>query len=260
MPVRYRGVNPDSSINWIGCDAASDDDMVKSNAPKRPSQRQPMTDGAITGGRLHARRREALSVAPEEAPRVTAAEEPDVRRFAAEVTRLEAELSVLRAKVRELELRADVDPLTEVLNRRGFERELKRVTAHVARYGGSAALVYLDLDGFKSVNDCHGHAAGDAVLKAVAIALSECVRTSDMVARLGGDEFAIVLWNVSERDALAKAVALENLVAARSFAWKGTALTIGASAGVAMLAQGEEPLAALARADGAMYTRKGARR
>src|SRR5262245_5357289 len=95
----------------------------------------------------------------------------DLRRLAEEVARLECELAGMREKLRELEARADVDPLTDVFNRRGFERELKRAVSFVARYGGSAAVVYLDLDRFKQINDRHGHAAGDAVLKAVAAAL-----------------------------------------------------------------------------------------
>ena len=101
-----------------------------------------------------------------------------------------------RARIAELEARIDVDPLTETLNRRGFERELTRSLAYVKRYGASAALIYLDLDGFKPVNDRHGHAAGDAVLKAVAAALVRHVRASDVVARIGGDEFVVLLWNV----------------------------------------------------------------
>ena len=71
-------------------------------------------------------------------------------------------------KIAELEARADIDPLLDIFNRRGFDRELKRSLAYIDRYGTDAALIYLDLDGFKAVNDRHGHAAGDALLRAVA--------------------------------------------------------------------------------------------
>ena len=122
-------------------------------------------------------------------------------RLAAEVERLERELAAARAQMAALAARAEIDPLTDILNRRGFERELKRSLAYVKRYGTSAALIYLDLDDFKRINDRHGHAAGDAVLKAVAMVLTRHVRASDLVARLGGDEFAVLLWNLTEADA-----------------------------------------------------------
>ncbi|MFL6974726.1 MAG: GGDEF domain-containing protein, partial [Xanthobacteraceae bacterium] len=73
--------------------------------------------------------------------------------LAAEVARLERELAAARAQLAELTVFAQIDPLTDILNRRGLERELKRSLAHVKRYGASAALIYLDLDGFKRVND-----------------------------------------------------------------------------------------------------------
>src|SRR5215469_2155561 len=106
-------------------------------------------------------------------------------RLAEEVRRLELELAAARARMAALEARAEIDPLTDLVNRRGLERELKRALAYLKRYGTSAVLAYLDLDGFKSINDRHGHAAGDAVLKAVAMVLTRQVRACDLVARLG---------------------------------------------------------------------------
>jgi diguanylate cyclase (GGDEF)-like protein len=177
------------------------------------------------------------------------------RRLAAEVERLEAELAAARTEAAALAAKAERDPLTDVLNRRGFERELERALSYVERYGGGAALIYLDLDGFKPVNDRHGHAAGDAVLKAVARALVHHVRASDLVARLGGDEFALLLWNIAPDDADAKAVAMEDLIATAT--QKGPARgTVGASAGVTMMTVDDTPAEALARADAAMYARK----
>jgi predicted signal transduction protein with EAL and GGDEF domain len=107
-------------------------------------------------------------------------------RLAEEVQRLESELASVRAQMVELAARANIDPLTDVLNRSAFERELRRSLAHAKRYGSNAALIYLDRDGFKSVNDRHGHGAGDAVLKATATVLLRHVRASDVVTRLGG--------------------------------------------------------------------------
>ncbi len=181
-------------------------------------------------------------------------------RLAAEVERLAAELEASRARITDLEARVDVDPLTETLNRRGFERELKRAIAYVKRYGVSAALVYIDLDEFKPVNDRHGHAAGDAVLIAVATALVRHVRASDVVARIGGDEFVVLLWNVSGPNATAKALALEAAVYATPVRWGSSTLAVGASAGMTLIGPLDAPAEVLARADAAMYARKSERR
>jgi len=183
-----------------------------------------------------------------------------VMRLAAEVDALAAQLQDSRARILDLEARVDVDPLTDVLNRRGFERELKRSLAYVKRYGTSAALIFIDLDGFKPVNDRHGHGAGDVVLKAIAAALVRNVRASDVVARLGGDEFAVLLWNVNGANAGAKASALEAAVYGTPVRWNASTLVVGASAGVALLGALDAPADVIARADAAMYARKDERR
>jgi diguanylate cyclase (GGDEF)-like protein len=180
--------------------------------------------------------------------------------LAAEVDRLEAELAATRAKIAELEARADIDPLLDVFNRRGFERELKRALAYIRRHGTQAALIYLDLDGFKPVNDTHGHAAGDAVLQAVAAALARNVRASDTVARLGGDEFVLLLWNLGAAHAAAKATALEDLIGATTTSWNGTVLSVGASVGYVTISPADDAAEVLARADRAMYARKAERK
>jgi diguanylate cyclase (GGDEF)-like protein len=101
---------------------------------------------------------------------------------------------------------------------------------------------------------------GDVVLRAVAQVLARSVRGSDMVARLGGDEFVVLLWNLDEAQALAKAAALEQAVATTVVEHDGLRLSVGMSAGVAMLDPAETPAAAVIRADSAMYARKAARR
>ena len=181
-------------------------------------------------------------------------------RLAAEVDALAAQLQDSRARILDLEARVDVDPLTDVLNRRGFERELRRSLAYVKRYGTSAALIYIDLDGFKPVNDRHGHGAGDAVLKAIAAALVRNVRASDVVARIGGDEFAVLLWNVNGANAAAKAAALEAAVYGTPVRWSSSTLVVGASAGVVLLGALDTPADVIARADAAMYARKDERK
>ena len=178
----------------------------------------------------------------------------------AEVERLKTELITARAKIAELEVRADVDPLLDILNRRGFERELKRSLAYVKRYGTDAVLIYVDLDGFKAINDRHGHAAGDALLKAVAAKLAGQVRASDVVGRLGGDEFAVLLWNVSEAHAVAKARDLEAAVEEVEVRHGSAQIAVGASAGIAALSPLDTPAQVIDAADRAMYVRKRERR
>jgi diguanylate cyclase (GGDEF)-like protein len=178
---------------------------------------------------------------------------------AAEVKWLEAQLAAARAQIIALEAAADLDPLLDILSRRGFERELRRALAFIQRYGNTAALLYVDVDQLKPINDQHGHAAGDAVLRMVAETLEANVRTSDIVARLGGDEFAVLVWNIGEPEALAKATALEMAVAEQQVEyWTGN-LSVGISAGVTCLVPADQPDAALDRADKAMYARKAER-
>src|SRR5215471_11945985 len=143
----------------------------------------------------------------------------EVEMVQAEFAALQAKLGAMQAKLVELEAKVDVDPLVDIFNRHGFERELTRALAYVKRYRTRAALVYIDLDGFKSVNDAHGHAAGDAVLQAVAETLTRNVRGSDTVARFGGDEFVVLLWELGEPDAVTKTNSLEEAIAAARVPW-----------------------------------------
>jgi diguanylate cyclase (GGDEF)-like protein len=174
----------------------------------------------------------------------------------AEIDRLKSELIRAEWRIAELEARADIDPLLDIFNRRGFERELTRSLAYVKRYGTDAVLVYIDLDGFKTVNDRHGHAAGDVLLKAVAAALTKHVRASDVVARLGGDEFAVLMWNVSEVHAVAKAHELERAIEQTIVVHGDTKLTVGASGGIAPLRPDGKAAQVIDAADKEMYARK----
>ena len=174
--------------------------------------------------------------------------------------RLHQELLRAAWRIAELEERADVDPLLDILNRRGFERELKRSLAYVARYGTPAVLMFIDLDGFKAVNDQNGHAVGDALLKLVAAQLAGHVRASDVVGRLGGDEFGVVMWNIGGAQATAKARELEQIIEAAAIVQGERRLAVGASAGTVPLDAALEPAALIDAADRAMYARKRERR
>ena len=176
------------------------------------------------------------------------------------IRRLRIELARALKRIEELEASADTDFLLDIPNRRGFEREFHRAISYLKRYHASGALIVLDVDRLKPINDAFGHAAGDQVLKAVAATLLRLVRSSDVVARLGGDEFAVLLWNLSETDAKAKAASLEQAIDRLTFTFRGRSVSAGASAGVAILGPHAEAGRALEEADSAMYVRKAQRR
>ncbi|HYF22844.1 MAG TPA: GGDEF domain-containing protein [Caulobacteraceae bacterium] len=175
---------------------------------------------------------------------------------AAEAARLRAEVAALKAEVERLKALADHDTLTPVLNRRAFVRELSRAMASSRRYGTPAALLYLDLDGFKGVNDGFGHAAGDMALKRVAELLVANLREEDVVGRMGGDEFAVLLQRADLDAARAKAQALATLLEGDLFEWEGERVRLGGSFGVRAFAGQPDAEAWLAEADAAMFVRK----
>ena len=103
---------------------------------------------------------------------------------------------------------ADQDMLLPILNRRAFVREITRFTSFADRYGTPSSLIYFDLDNFKTVNDAHGHAAGDAVLRHIADLIIGQIRETDVFARIGGDEFGVILAHVTADQATKKGASL----------------------------------------------------
>jgi len=169
----------------------------------------------------------------------------------------EQHIAALRQRVRNLERLATTDELTGLRNRRGFEAELDRAVSLAQRYGEDGTVVFIDLDGFKLVNDTYGHAAGDEVLRQVARLLMANVRRTDVVGRLGGDEFAVLLPRTSARGGLKRSRALRRLLNPVSAEVAGRTILTGASIGVATLAEGADHChAILAKADKAMYRDK----
>ena len=160
-----------------------------------------------------------------------------------------------------MEYLASHDGLTGLLNRSKFMECMGAEVALARRMQSRFAVLYLDLDGFKPINDTHGHAAGDQVLVHVARTLRHVARASDFVARLGGDEFAVLLRGIDRREqALALAQRLSGVLAQP---WQiqaqeqALSVCIGASIGLAMYPEhGEDPEALLANADRAMYLSK----
>jgi diguanylate cyclase (GGDEF)-like protein len=166
------------------------------------------------------------------------------------------EIEALKEKVLEAEALADHDPLIPVLNRRAFLAALQRTAAFVERYGGEAAVLYLDLDEFKAINDGFGHAAGDAALKYMGRLLLDNVRETDTVGRLGGDEFGVILVQVGKDEARRKANALGEAIAGAVWMYEGVAHRLSASIGLHAITCAEGAEDALARADEAMYAAK----
>ena len=174
----------------------------------------------------------------------------------AEIERLRAEVAALTARAETAEALADHDVLTPALNRRGFMSVLSRSMAYCRRHEVEAALLYLDMDGFKGVNDGLGHAAGDAALMAVADLLLANVRESDAVGRLGGDEFALLLMNAGADEGREKARRLSEALETEGFVWEGATVALGGSFGVRAYAGQTDPEVWLSEADAAMWLRK----
>ena len=157
----------------------------------------------------------------------------------------------------ELRLMADHDPLTGVWNRRRFEQELERVWQRARRYGESAAVLMLDLDGLKRLNDAYGHGAGDSALKGVAGVLTARLRPGDAVGRLGGDEFGVALEQVDRARAQAVAADLTEQIAEARFLESDPSVRITVSIGVGMVdEQATDVDDVLIHADRAMYAVK----
>jgi diguanylate cyclase (GGDEF)-like protein len=195
---------------------------------------------------------------PKERPR-----KPGPRRRTSQlalVAKLRKRLARALETIEGLKLRTEIDFLLDIPNRRAFEREVRRAAAYLRRYGATAAVLFLDVDRLKSINDRLGHLAGDAALKAIARQLVGHVRASDVVGRIGGDEFGVLLWNLNEDDAATKAGALEAAVDGSRATFRGHRLALGVSVGFAMLRADDEVADVLARADQAMYLRKQVRR
>ena len=155
-----------------------------------------------------------------------------------------------------LEWSATHDALTGLANRKALDQRLKAVFAAMPR-SVPAAIVMIDLDHFKPINDSAGHAAGDAVLKAVAAAIASQVRASDLVVRMGGDEFALLLERCTPEVAMRIAENVRAAVAALALPWQDRTLRVGASVGVAALvAETRDAASWLADADAACYEAK----
>jgi diguanylate cyclase (GGDEF)-like protein len=158
-----------------------------------------------------------------------------------------------------LETLALNDPLTGLANRRLLDDRMSMALVHARRNKSAMAVVYLDLDGFKQINDTLGHGAGDVLLKMVAERLVATVRNEDTVARLGGDEFILALWHVSGFDYAATAASRAIEAVSQPYDIEGTTVSITISAGVSVYpVHGEDADTLMKSADLALYEAKAA--
>lgn len=173
-----------------------------------------------------------------------------------EIGRLRRDIEQMRARLDEAGRAADQDTLLPILNRRAFVREISRFVAFAERYGTPSSLLYFDLDNFKAVNDAHGHAAGDAVLRHFADLLIGQIRDSDVLARIGGDEFGVILAHVTLAQAKKKGAAIAQSLRDKPPVFHGHIVKLRFSCGVHELHAGQNPETAMAQADKAMYAEK----
>jgi diguanylate cyclase (GGDEF)-like protein len=167
-----------------------------------------------------------------------------------------------KAVVLAAERRAMTDALTGLANRAAFTYVLETAAAQAGRHGGGFALAFIDLDGFKSINDTRGHAAGDEVLVAVAARIRAAARASDQLCRLGGDEFVILLDGIAAEDQAANAAArYAAAIEAPITLADGSMVRVGASLGLARCpADGKTASELMQAADARMYASKAERK
>jgi diguanylate cyclase (GGDEF)-like protein len=169
---------------------------------------------------------------------------------------LRAALAEMRGRVEELERLADTDTLTPLPNRRRFERELERAVSQASRHGTPAAVLYIDLNSLKRVNDRHGHMAGDAALIHVARLLQGLIRSSDVVARIGGDEFGLILDHLDHNSAIETAERIGRCIGSNPLDLGGSEVRLQAAIGVATILPGDSASDVMSRADRNMYRAK----
>ena len=185
-------------------------------------------------------------------------DDADAQQLVEEIARLRSQVAQLQQRVEQLDHLAHQDSLIDLPNRRGFLRELERLIARVSRYDAKGAMLFVDVDGLKAINDSFGHRAGDEALIQVADLLASGVRKSDVCARIGGDEFGILLENADLRTAHETASRLIDQIACCELMHDGNELPLSVAIGVGLIEANDTAETVMARADQEMYRRKAA--
>jgi len=180
----------------------------------------------------------------------------DVSILEQEIFALRQEVRTLRLANEELERLVVRDTLTPLFNRRYFIDSLSDRLSRLERYGTQSALLFIDVNAMKRINDSFGHSAGDFALNHIARLIASTVRSSDVAARVGGDEFALLLDGLDERAATDKAQSLARLIASTDCRFGNDRLPLSVAVGCTTLRPGDSDFIAIARADMAMYASK----
>lgn len=181
----------------------------------------------------------------------------DLDHAMAAIAEAEQLIQVQKRRIAYLETLALNDEVTGLINRRGFMQALQRELAHARRDQQAGGIIMMfDLDDFKSINDTHGHAAGDAYLSAFAAVLASELRPSDVVARLGGDEFAVLMTRVAAKPGMARAQAISRSINSKSMSWRTHSLPLRSSMGMAAYTGRDIAEAVMVSADLKLYADK----
>lgn len=184
----------------------------------------------------------------------------DVKRLMARLGELELESQTLKARVKKERMQAQIDTLTGIANRLGYDHRIAQEYARWKRFHNSLCLVIWDIDFFKRINDEFGHASGDKALKSVAMLLSDKIRETDYLARYGGEEFVLIMPGASLAGAKEVADKLRRVIESASFHFNGKPVSITISAGIAEFAEEDTARGVFERADKALYAAKEAGR
>ena len=179
-----------------------------------------------------------------------------LERALAVATEAEQRLAEQSRRIALLEMLTLTDEVTGLMNRRGFDRELRRTLANARRYDETSVLTLIDLDDFKTINDVYGHLAGDRVLRTIGQLLQLQIRENDSVARIGGDEFAILLAKCSTERGVSRAEEIEMVLNEHFVNFGGAAIPVRGSVGITKFDKHDDSDSVIARADQAMYKKK----
>ena len=166
------------------------------------------------------------------------------------------DLSRTKEKLSEMEHLVDVDCVAPIPNRRAFMRRMAWAITMHERYAHPSTVLYFDINDFKSINDAHGHAAGDLAIRHISQLLSNAMRESDFLARIGGDEFAIIMYYANEEAARKRGEIIADKLKNTPFVFGGKQLHLSTAYGVYAVRNGDDAESCLAAADMSMYVDK----